>query len=315
MGDTLSCLKDLDGGWGWRRLLRSMQMGLFGQPVSSSRGRRRRNLTLDVAKCWRCVGQLEELPSYSRPKSPHLYTTVAVAGDPRPARVPQTDLSRHRRGPRPVGGPARWGWPATAACPIPRASRSSPTGWPRRPRPRRRPGPGLLPTTAGRRRRGGGGGRVGLDGRRVLAGVASLRTGDRRRRYVKLSLAVACTTLLLVTFAAGFGPTTTMLVMDLLWRTSGVANLVKLYACTATTWRRPMRSAATDRACATCHRSTRRWRSCATRTARRWRRDLIASGYGRRWRTSSRSSASSNGRPPAAFAPRTDAAMLTEGEA
>ena len=54
-----------------------MQLGLFGPPpvpaAATKRGKRRRNLLLDVAILSLHCASLS-LASYSRPKSPHLYT-------------------------------------------------------------------------------------------------------------------------------------------------------------------------------------------------------------------------------------------------
>jgi len=58
-----------------------------------------------------------------------------------------------------------------------------------------------------------------------------MRIGRGRGRYVKLSMVVTCTTLLLVTFTTTFGPSQDRAqVMDLLWRASGRSRPSRLYA-------------------------------------------------------------------------------------
>jgi hypothetical protein len=215
-----------------------MEQDLFGFSLparrSSRRGSRpRRNLTLEVAALALHAARLE-LESYSRPKSPHLYTQPQLlAVLVLKAYLRQTyrgvvellELSSDLRDELGLGGVPNYSTLKKFADRI---------------------GPRMIDRVVGHVLKwcqGDGGDGAGLrvdeelaaDSTGVECSPASrhyeMRIGRERGRYVKLSLVVTCTTLLLVTFATTFGPSQDRAeVMDLLWRASGRCQPSRLYA-------------------------------------------------------------------------------------
>lgn len=296
-----------------------MQLGLFGdhQPLPARGGGRvKRNVLLDVAALALHVGTLT-LDSYSRPKSPHLYTQPQLLA----VLVLRAYLKQTYRGIVEVlelSASLRDALGLSRRVPdhssLKRfADRLSPAVLDRvvaqvltfcqQRQPQRQPQVDD----------------VALDSTGVECSPASrhyeMRVGRTRGRYVKLSLAVTCATLLLVTFVASFGPTHDRReVMDLLWHASGRCTPGALYADAGYDleaahafcrdgWGVRSYVPPIDRGGHGVVRTPHR----AAMTGR----NLVASGYGRRWHVESfisgfKRSTSGNVRA------RTDAAMLTE---
>jgi hypothetical protein len=299
-------------------------LDLFGQPTPrvTPRHRRRRNLTLDVAAVALHAARLE-LDSYSRPRSPHVYTQPqllavlvlkAFLRQTYRGVVEQLDLSAELRD-------------ELGLRRVPEHSTLK--------RFADRLGPAVLDRVVARvlewcrgAAAGGEGGadvaaevaaEVAMDSTGVECTPASrhyeMRIGRARGRYVKLSMVVTCATLLLVTFVADFGPQPDHAeAPTLLWHAAGRCRPTALYA-----------DAGYDREAshAFCRAG---WgvRSYVPPVARGGfgvirspfrslmaARDLSDSGYGRRWHIESFISGFKRS-TSASLRARRDAALLTE---
>lgn len=301
-----------------------MQLGLFGQPVPARIARgKRRNLLLDVAALALHVASLS-LASYSRPKSPHLYTQPQLLA----ILVLRAYLRQTYRGIVDVlaaSPPLRDALGLTGGRVPDHSSLKKFAD---------RLGPTVLNDVAGHvlawcLANGDGDGDgdaappavadAAMDSTGVECSPASrhyeMRIGRGRGRYVKMSMAVTCGSLLLVTFVAGFGPSPDRReVMDLLWHASGRCTPGAIYADAGYDL---------EAAHAFCRDG---WgvRSyvppvprggsgtiVSTHRVTMANRHLADSGYGRRWHAESFISGYKRSTAGSVRA-RTDAAMLTE---
>ncbi|MBC7785534.1 MAG: transposase [Burkholderiales bacterium] len=291
-----------------------MQLGLFGQPVVERTKRNKQNLLLDVAVLALHVGSLT-LDSYSRPKSPHLYTQPQLLA----ILILKAYLKQTYRGIIEVLETSKQLCDALGLKDGRLPDHSSLKKF------ADRLGPTVLDQAVAQllafclRNESNAAAEVAMDSTGVECSTASqhyqMRIGRGRGRYVKLSLAVTCTTLLLVTFAVSFGPSHDRReVMDVLWRASGRCTPGALYAdagydleaahafCRDGWGVRsyiPPVARGGFGTIASPHRATMAGR------------DLTASGYGRRWHIESFISGFKRTTSPGVRA-RTDAAMLTE---
>jgi len=297
-----------------------MQLGLFAQPVSAKPRRGKRNLLVDVAILSLHVASLS-LESYSRPKSPHLYTQPQLLA----ILILKAYLKQTYRGIVDV----------LSASPVLRQTLGLKDDrvpdYSSLKKFADRLSPALLNDVVGQvlawclanesqdGKNPPAVADVAVDSTGVECSPASrhyeMRIGRVRGRYVKMSLVVTCTTLLLVTFMAGFGPTQDRKeVMDLLWQTSGRCTPGAIYADAGYDL---------EAAHAFCRDG---WgvrsyippvpRGGSGTIASKHRvtmtgRDLVASGYGRRWHAESFISGYKRSTDGSVRA-RTEPAMLTE---